>query len=77
MKIITLVSLTTLALAFTACNKQEAARKAEIEAKADKLEDAAKATENGAKADADVVKKQGAANAEALKAEADRTREQK
>ena len=77
MKLIALVSLTALTVTFAACNKQEQARKAELEAKADKLEEAAKATEKGAKGDADVVKKQGAAQAEALKDAADRVRDQK
>jgi len=66
------------AFSLTACDsKQEQARKAELEARADKLDQAAKATEASAKADANVVKKQGEAQAEALKTEADRTREQK
>ncbi len=78
MKSLIIVSLTTFTLTFAACDsKQEQARKAEIEAKADKLEEAAKASENGAKADAEVVKKQGEAQAEALKDAADRTRDQK
>lgn len=78
MKTLTIVSLTALALTFTACDsKQEQARKAELESKADKLEDAAKAAEHGAKSDAEVVKKQGEAQAEALKDAADRTRDQK
>lgn len=76
MKIITLISLSALALA--ACDsKQEQVRKAELENKADKLEEAAKATEKAAAGDAKVVKKQGEAQAEALKNEADKTREQK
>jgi hypothetical protein len=78
MKIITLVSLTALTVTFTACDsKREQAEKAALEAKADKLEDAAKATKDGAKGDAEVVKKQGEAQAEALKDAADRTRDQK
>ena len=76
MKIITLVSLAALAL--TACDsKQEEARKAELDAHADKLDQAAKATEKNAASDAQVVKKEGEAKAEALKAEADRVRDQK
>jgi len=78
MKIITLILSTAFAVSFTACDsKQEQARKAELEAKADKLEAAAKATKEGGKADAEVVKKEGEAKAEALKDAADRTREQK
>ncbi len=78
MKSLTIVSLTALSLSFAACDsKQEQARKAEIEAKADKLEEAAKATEKNAKSDSEVVKKQGEANAEALKDAADKTRDQK
>ena len=76
MKSMILISL--VALAFTACDsKQEQARKAELEARADKLDEAAKATEKNAKSDATVVKKEGEANAEALKNEAERTREKK
>ena len=76
MKSLILISL--IALAFTACDsKQEQARKAELEARADKLDEAAKATEKNAKSDANVVKKEGEANAEALKDEAKRTREAK
>jgi len=76
MKNILLIPLT--AFAFAACDsKQEQARKAELEARADKLEEVAKATEANAKTDATVVKKQGEAQAEALKAEADRTRDKK
>ncbi len=78
MKPITVVSLTVFTLAFAACDsKQEQARKAELEAKAEKLEEAAKATKKGAEADAEVAKKQGAAQAEALKNEADRVRDKK
>lgn len=79
MKIITFVSLTALtALSLAACDsKQEQARKAELEAHADKLEEAAKATKQAAAGDAEVAKKQGEARAEALKNEADRVRDQK
>ena len=77
MKLITLVSLTGLALTFAACNKQEEAREAALESRADKLEDAAKATENAAAGDANTIKKQGEAQAEGLKDAADKTREQK
>lgn len=76
MKILTLVSLT--ALAFTACDsKQEEARKAGLENQADKLEERAKATEKAAAGDAKVVKKEGEAQAEALKDAAAKTRDQK
>jgi len=76
MRTLILASLATISLA--ACNsKQEEARKAELEARADKLEEASKATKKGAESDADVVKKQGAAKAEVLKDEADRVRDQK
>ena len=76
MKIITIVSLA--ALAFTACDsKQEEARKAEIDAHAEKLDDAAKTTKKDGEIDADVAKKEAAAKAEALKAEADKVRDQK
>ena len=76
MKLITLVSLTALALA--ACDsKQEEARKAELDAKATKLDEAAKATKKDAEADAKVTKKEGEAKAEALKDEASRVRDQK
>jgi hypothetical protein len=78
MKFITPISFVTLTLAFAACDsKQEQARKAALEARSDKLEEAAKATKKGAEADAEVVKKEGAAQAEALKNEADRVRDQK
>jgi sialic acid synthase SpsE len=76
MKILTLVSLTALTLA--ACDsKQEQLRKAELENHADKLDEAAKATKKAAEGDAAVVKKQGEAQAEALKNAADKTRDQK
>ena len=76
MKIITLVSVSALCL--TACDsKQEELRKAELENRADKLEDAAKATKKDAEGDAEVVKKQGEAQAEALKNAAEKTRDQK
>ncbi|MEO8352309.1 MAG: hypothetical protein ABI680_11305 [Chthoniobacteraceae bacterium] len=76
MKIITLLALTSLTL--TACDsKQEELRKAELENRADKLEEAAKATEKAAEGDAKVVKKQGEAQAEALKNAAEKTRDQK
>jgi len=76
MKLSTIVCLT--ALSFAACDsKQEQARKAELDAKADKLEQAAKTTEKNAKSDAEVVKKEGAAEAESLKNAADKTRDQK
>ncbi len=76
MKTITIVALAALTL--TACDsKQEQARKAELENRADKLEAGAKATEKAAEGDAAVVKKQGEAQAEALKEAADKTRDQK
>ena len=76
MKTIALLSLA--ALTFAACDsKQEQARKAEVEAHADRLEDAAKVTKKGAEADAEVTKKQGEAQAEALKEQADKVRDQK
>ena len=76
MKIITLISLS--ALTFAACDsKQEQARKAELENRADKLEEAAKATEKAAEGDAKVVEKRGEAQAEALKNAAEKTRDQK
>ena len=76
MKTLTLVALT--ALTFAACDsKQEEARKAQLENKADKLEEAAKATKSAAAGDAQVVKKQGEAEAEALKNEAAKVRDQK
>ena len=63
MKIITLVSLAALGLA--ACDsKQEQARKAELDARAEKLEDAAKTTKKNGELDADVAKKEAAAKAE-------------
>jgi uncharacterized protein YcfL len=76
MKILAFVSLAALTL--TACDsKQEQARKAEIDAHAEKLEDAAKATKKDGELDAEVAKKEAAAKAEALKAEADKVRDQK
>ena len=76
MKIIILLSLTALCL--TACDsKQEQLRKTELETRADKLEEAAKATKKAAEGDAEVVKKQGEAQAEALKNAADKARDQK
>jgi len=76
MKILAVVSLTALTL--TACDsKQEEARKAQLENRADKLEEAATTTKNAAEGDAEVAKKQGAAQAEALKDEAARVRDQK
>ena len=76
MKILTIISLTALTL--TACDsKQEQLRKAELENRADKLEEAAKATKKAAEGDAEVVKKQGEAQAETLKNAADKTRDQK
>jgi hypothetical protein len=76
MKIITLLPLAVLSLA--ACDsKQEQLRKAELENRADKLEEAAKATKKAADGDAAVMKKEGEAKAEALKDAADKTRDQK
>lgn len=76
MKILTILSVA--ALTFTACDsKQEQARKATLENRADKLEDAAEASKKAAASDAKVVKKQGEAQAEALKEEAARVRDQK
>lgn len=76
MKIITLATIT--ALTFAACDsKQEQARKAELDAQATKLDEAAKAAKKGAEADAKVTEKKGEANAEALKDEANRVRDQK
>ena len=76
MKTITLLALSALTLA--ACDsKQEQLRKAELENRADRLEDAAKATKKAADGDAAVVKKEGEAKAEALKEAADKTRDQK
>lgn len=81
-----------IALAFTACDsKQEQARKADLENRADSLEDQAKATKKAAEREADAVeegKKQldrkaeavrieGKREAEALKDAAKQTREQK
>ena len=76
MKIIPILALTAFTL--TACDsKKEELRKAELETRADKLEEAAKATKKGAEGDAEVVKKKGEAEAEALKNAADKTRDQK
>jgi hypothetical protein len=76
MKLITLIPLA--ALAFAACDsKQDEARKAELDAKATKLDEAAKAEKKDANADAKVIKKEGEAKAEALKDEANRVRDQK
>jgi len=76
MKLLTLVPL--IALTFAACDsKQEQARKAELDAQATKLDDAAKASKKDAEADAKVTKKEGEAKAEALKDEANRVRDQK
>jgi len=76
MKIITLISLAALTL--SACDsKQEEARKAELDAQAKKLDEAAKVTKKDGEIDADVAKKKAAAEAEALKAEADKVRDQK
>ena len=76
MKIITLISLAALTL--RACDsKQEEARKAELDAQAKKLDEAAKVTKKDGEIDADVAKKKAAAEAEALKAEADKVRDQK
>ena len=76
MKIIALLALSALTL--TACDsKQEQLRKAELENRADKLEEAAKANKKAAEGDAEVVKKQGEAQSEALKNAADKTRDQK
>jgi hypothetical protein len=78
MKMLTLVSLTVFSLALVACDsKEEKARKAELDAKATKLDAAADATKKGADADAEAAKKEGAAKADALKKEADRVRDQK
>lgn len=66
MKIFTFLTVTA-ALSLCACDsKQEQAREQTLENRADRLEDQAK-----------VTKKAGEADAEALKKEADRTREQK
>lgn len=76
MKIITLATLA--ALSFAACDsKQEQARKAEIDAQATQLDQAAKSAKKNAEAQADVTKKEGEAKAEALKDEAGRVRDQK
>ncbi|MGB8166851.1 MAG: hypothetical protein WCF18_05130 [Chthoniobacteraceae bacterium] len=76
MKAIFLLPVAVLTLA--ACDsKQEQLRKAELENRADKLEDAAKSAKKSADADATVVKKEGEAKAEALKDAADKTRDQK
>ncbi len=76
MKLLTLVCLTALTL--TACDsKQEQVRKTELENRADKLEEQAKATEKATAGDAKVLKKEGEAKAEALKEAADKTRDQK
>jgi hypothetical protein len=76
MKAITLLTLSALTLA--ACDsKQEELRKAELENRADKLEDAAKSAKKAAEGDAAVVKKEGEARAEALKEAAEKTRDQK
>ena len=76
MKIITVVLLAAFTL--SSCDsKQEQARKAELEARADKLDEAAKATKKAADSDAKVEKKEGEAKADALKNEADRVRDQK
>ncbi|MEO7318907.1 MAG: hypothetical protein ABIZ56_07970 [Chthoniobacteraceae bacterium] len=74
----TLILVSFSALTFAACDsKQEEARKAQLENRADKMEEAAKAVKKGAEGDAEVVKKQGEAQAEALKNGADKVREQK
>jgi uncharacterized lipoprotein len=76
MKTITLLALSALTLA--ACDsKQEQLRKAELENRADRLEDAAKAEKKAADGDAVVVKKKGEAKAEALNEAAAKTRDQK
>ncbi len=76
MKIITLVTLAALTL--VACDsKQEQARKAELDAQATKLDEAATAAKKNAEADANVTKKEGAAKEEALKDEANKVRDQK
>jgi hypothetical protein len=76
MKLLTLLPLAVLT--FAACDsKQEELRKAELENRADKLEEAAKATKKAADGDATVVKKEGEAKAEALKEAAEKTRDQK
>ena len=76
MKIPTIVCLTSLL--FTACDsKQEEARKADLENRADKMEEAATATKKAAAGDAQVVKKEGEAEADALKKQADKVRDQK
>jgi uncharacterized protein YcfL len=76
MKLITLVSLAALTL--VACDsKQEQARKAELDAQAAKLDEAAKTARKNGEIDAKVTKKEGEAKAEALKDEANRVREQK
>lgn len=76
MKIITLASIAVLT--FTACDsKQEQARKAEIDAQATQLDQAAKSAKKNAEAQAEVTKKEGEAKAEALKDEAGRVRDQK
>jgi len=76
MKSLLLLPLAILTLA--ACDsKQEEARKAELENRADKLEDASKSAKKAAEGDAAVVKKEGEAKAEALKDAADKTRDQK
>jgi Tfp pilus assembly protein PilE len=76
MKLFTFVCLAVLTL--TACDsKQEQARKAELDAQATKLDEAAKATEKNAAADSKATKKEGEAKAEALKEQADHVRDQK
>ena len=74
----TIYIVATIAVALTACDsKQEQLRKAELEARAEKLEDASKAAKKTSETDARIVKKEGEANAEVLKEEADRVRDQK
>jgi hypothetical protein len=78
LKMKTFILISLGALVFAACDsKQEQARKAELDARADKLDEAAKATEKNAKSNANVVKKEGEAKAEALKEEAKATRDEK
>jgi hypothetical protein len=76
MKLITLVTLSALTL--SACDsKQEEARKAELDAQAQKLDQAAKDAKKDAEIDAKVTKKEGEAKSEALKDQADKVRDQK
>jgi len=77
MKLTPYLLITVTAFAFAACDKQEKARKDALENRADALEDAADKAKKDAKRNAEAERIEGERKAAALKAEAERTRDQK